>query len=287
VPDISVIIPVHNGTASLHSQLAGLAAQDYRGRWEVVLVDDASTDASARLAAGWRTRVPDLRIVAHPTALGPNAARNTGARVARADRLAFCDHDDEVAPGWLAALSRALDDHPAVGGFVERETLNTSVALATRPQRHGLHDGGFGFLPYPLAANCAVRREVWAALNGFDEAYRFGSDDVEFFWRAQLAGYHLGYAPSAVVHYRLRTDLRGMIRQYYHYGRGHPQLYRSFRGRGMPASGWAAAACTWAALLGRLPGAAVSRRRRAIWLTRAALHGGRLVGSIRSRACYL
>ena len=287
MPDISVIIPVHNGTATLDSQLAGLAAQTYQGEWEVVLVDDASTDTSPQIAAAWHTRLPGLRIVTHPTTRGANAARNTGARAARADRLAFCDHDDEVAPGWLAALSRALDDHPAVGGFVERESLNTSVALATRPQRSGLLDGGFGFLPYPLSANCAVRREVWEALNGFDEAYRYGSDDVEFFWRAQLAGYDLAYAPSAVVHYRLRRDLRGMARQYYFYGRGHPQLYRSFRAHGMPASGWAAAARTWAGLLGRLPGAAGSRRRRAIWLTRTALHGGRLVGSIRSRSWYL
>jgi len=285
--DVSVVLPVRNGAATLGIQLAALAAQTFRGGWELVLVDNGSTDGTWRLAERWRDRLPGLRIHTEPGARGANYARNAGCRVAGGDRIAFCDHDDVADPGWLAALVRGLDTHPAVGGFLERESLNDPAVVATRPQRAGLRDGGFGFLPYPLTANCAVRREVWVRLGGFDESFRYGSDDVEFFWRAQLAGFALGYVPDAVMHYRLRPDLPSMACQYYDYGRSHPMLFRTFGTAGMPPSRWRTGGRSWRDLAAGLPGLAGSRRARAVWVTRAAMCCGRVVGSVRHRVLYL
>ena len=284
---VSVVMPVRNGAGLLDAQLASLAAQNYPGKWELVVVDNGSTDGTVRVAEQWRGRVPGLRVHLAPEARGANHARNAGCRAAGGGRFAFCDHDDVADPGWLAALMRGLDTYPVVGGFLERESLNDAAAVASRPQLDRLHDGGFGFLPYPLAANCAMRREVWATLGGFDGAFEYGSDDVEFFWRAQLAGLALGYAPDAVMHYRLRPDLTRMARQYYDYGRSHPKLYRAFRGAGMPRTGLRAGGRVWLGLAGQLPALAGSRRSRAVWLTRAAMRWGRIVGSARHRVVYL
>jgi glycosyltransferase involved in cell wall biosynthesis len=284
---VSVVMPVRNGAALLDTQLASLAAQNYAGRWEVVVVDNGSTDGTARVAERWRGRLPDLRVHHASEARGANHARNAGCRAATGDRFAFCDHDDVADPGWLTALTRGLEAYPMVGGFLERESLSDAAAVASRPQRHRLHDGGFGFLPYPLTANCAMHRAVWETLGGFNGAFQYGSDDVEFFWRAQLAGFALGYVPDAVMHYRLRRDLAGMARQYYDYGRSHPRLYRAFRGAGMPRNGVRAGGRGWLELAGQLPALARSRPARAVWVTRAAMRWGRLVGSARHGVVYL
>lgn len=281
-----MILPVRNGAATISAQLAALAGQTYTGDWEIVVVDNGSTDGTRHLVMSWRLRLPRLRLVDAPEARGANHSRNVGCRVTEAPLLLFCDHDDVVDRAWVAAMARGLAEHPAVGGFVERESLNDEAALATRPQRAGLLDS-FSFLPYPLLANAGVRREAWTALGGFDPAYRHGSDDVEFFWRAQLSGYPVGYVPDAVVHYRLRGDITRMARQYYVYGRSHPRLFRTFGVAGMPRSGLRSGALAWWWLAVNAGALLRSRRDRAVWLTRAAMRCGRVVGSLHHRVWYL
>src|SRR5438045_2944663 len=100
---VSVIVPVRNGARWLGQQLAALERQRYGGRWEVVVVDNGSSDGSAAVAGDWAGRLA-LRTVGANRRRGINVARNAGAAVACGDLLAYCDADDQVAPGWLEAL---------------------------------------------------------------------------------------------------------------------------------------------------------------------------------------
>ncbi|WP_432000203.1 glycosyltransferase [Streptomyces sioyaensis] len=290
LPLVSVVLPARNAAATLGRQLEALAGQDYTGPWEVIVVDDGSQDGTGEVAAAYRPRLPRLHVVRTrgPGGGGVNRARNTGCRHSAGDVLVFCDADDVVAPGWLAAMEEALRRSPAVGGALERVSLNDSVALAARPPKPTacLADT-FGFLPYPLGANCGARREVWALLGGFDEQYLYGSDDVEFFWRAQLAGRELAFVPDAVVHYQLRSTVRQMVRQAFRYGRSHPMLFRTFAAHGMPRSSLPGLAREWGWLLCHGLHLVGRTDRRAAWLSRAALRSGRLVGSVRHRVLYL
>src|SRR5215218_5139885 len=115
---VSVIVPVRDAEAWFAAQLEALAAQRYAGRWEVLIADNGSTDGTVALAWSWSDRLP-IRIVDASARAGINAARNVAAAAADGDLLAFCDGDDLVGPGWVAALAEAAQHYDLVGGRLD------------------------------------------------------------------------------------------------------------------------------------------------------------------------
>ena len=290
VPDfelVTVVIPVLNGAETLGMQLEALTAQTYRGAWEVVVVDNGSTDGSDEIALAWSNRLPDLRVVYALDRKGCSHARNVGARAARGDFLAICDADDLVTPQWLEAMAEAGRTCDIVGGRLDQVSLNTPLSRSWRPllPEDGLQVA-FGFLPYAVGANCGVRVEVFRALGGWREDLAVCGDDVEFSWRAQLASYRLCYAPEAVVRYRFREDPRATARQFFNYGRVQPRLYRDYRDRGMPRSSLRWAFREWLRIVLRVGDLLGSSRRKGLWMRRAAYRWGRLRGSLRERVLF-
>lgn len=283
---VSVILPVRNGAELLGEQLFALTRQTYRGDWELVVVDNGSTDGSPDVARGWEKGLPVLRIIDASGQPGAAHARNVGAEHARGDVLAFCDADDVVSEQWLAAIVAALGDSDMVAGAIDTSRLNDALTRRWRPFAVGAVPVSHGWLPYALSANVGFRREVFKELGGFREDYRVG-EDVEISWRAQLRGHRFTYAPDAVVHYRFRTGLRSMLTQFVGYGTIGPQLYRDFRDKGMPTSGVRAALGLWTRLVAFLPIAIWSAHARGDVLRRLAFRLGRLRGSVRMRVLYL
>jgi glycosyltransferase involved in cell wall biosynthesis len=123
-PSVSVIIPVRNGEHVLGPQLEALAAQQVPVAFEVVIADNGSTDGTAALAESFRDRIPLLRVVDASIRPGINVARNAGARAALGELLLFCDADDLVQPGWIAAMWQASRTSPALGGALDEQLLN-------------------------------------------------------------------------------------------------------------------------------------------------------------------
>lgn len=285
LPDLSVIIPCRDVVDVLDDQLRALSEQDFTGRLEVVLADNGSRDGLRDRVAGWAAGYHlDLRLVDASGTAGVSHARNAGLRAARAERIAVCDADDVVGPSWASSLVRALDAHDLVGGAVHLDALNDEVRRAWRggPPRDRLPEK-LGFLAYAVGANLGVRRAAAISVGGWDETYLAGGDDVDFSWRIQLAGYRIGFAPGAVVHYRFRTDLRGTARQLRAYARCEAKLLRQYAPAGAlphrPSRtrrdlGWLRS--HRADLVG---GAA----RRGRWLCRAATLAGRLQGAVAQR----
>jgi len=284
-PDlVSVIIPVRNGAGTLGAQFEALADQTYLGNWEIVLADNGSTDRTLEIARA--THIPEvpLRIVDASGRPGSSYARNIGARKARGEFLVFCDADDAVTPGWLAAMVAAARDFDAVTGPQEETTLNDPQVQGWRPPRARALPSG-GFLPYAPSCNLGVWAAVYEQTGGFNEEYP-QAHDVDWSWRAQLASFTLGYAPDAVVHYRYRTTVGGVARQAYLSGLDSARLYRDYRAQGMPPARIRRAARTWLWIGARLPYLA-SQSRRGIWMRRAAEAWGRLRGSARFRVMFL
>jgi glycosyltransferase involved in cell wall biosynthesis len=285
-PSVSVVMPARNAAATIEEQLAGLADQTYQGPWELAVADNGSCDETPAIARCWADRIPRLSVLDAADRAGASHARNVACRNTDGELILFCDADDVVDSGWIAAMIAGLRDYPTVGGRIDRTLLNDPDSIAARPGTTASLLDSFGFLPYPLTANCGMHREVWTQLDGFNERYHYGSDDVAFFWRAQLAGYEVGFVPDAVVHYRLRSSISGMARQYYIYGKTHTMLYSDFAEAGMPRLAFADLCREWGWLAHHMPDLYRSRAKRAIWLTRLALRAGRIVGSINNRVVY-
>jgi GT2 family glycosyltransferase len=190
-----------------------------------------------------------------------------------------------VVPGWLGALVDAARRYDAVTGPQDATLINAPAVQSWRPPRARGLAGEKRFLPYAPSCNLAVWADVFAATGGFSEEYP-QAHDVEWSWRAQLAARTLGFAPDAVVHYRYRTEARGVARQAYLSGLDAARLYRDYRSRGLARPPVSAALRTWAWLAARAP-MLLRPDRRGIWLRRGGEAAGRLVGSLRFRVLFL
>jgi glycosyltransferase involved in cell wall biosynthesis len=302
---ISVVIPAYNAAATLAEQLQALATQQYEDDWEVVIVDNGSTDGTADLARRYCQRFKAFTLVDSGPRRGHSAPRNAGANAARGELLAFCDADDVVAPGWLQAMAGAACHYDLIGGWLDARPLNDdSTRSWHRPwPRDRLRSW---LLPYAVSANLAIWADVLRDLDGWSTDYEAGGEDVELSWRAQLAGYRLGFAPDAVVHYRYRSGLRQTARQAYAIGVNCEKFLRDFAflrdgnhygddnvaGDDDPTmdqatdSGGSAlhrALVRGAWLATRLPYLVGSRRHRGLWISVAAEYFGRLSGAARYR----
>lgn len=285
-PRVSVVIPALDASAWIDDQLAALAAQDVPVPWEVVVADNGSTDDTAARVAAWRDRLP-VRVVDASERRGINHARNRGAEEARGELLLYCDADDIVHPGWVTAFWGARDEWDVAGGQVDGITLNDAEARTRHPDgevSRGL--ATFGWLPTFMGCNFALHRAVHTKLDGFDESFVGGCDDIEFAFRAQLAGLRLGFVPDAVVAYRLRGSLRDAARQYYRYGHSRPRLYRKFRSSGMPRRSLRHTVRTYALTVWHIP-RLITTDGRARWIVQVAFLLGMLTGSVHDHTLYL
>lgn len=228
---VSVILAVRNGAEHLGRQMAALAAQDYCEPWEVIVVDNGSSDESGPLAESFADRVPRLRVLREETP-GKARALNAGRDAAAGEYLVIVDADDEVEQNYLSAMAVALAKYDVVGGVMESRKLNGPWQRepSSPPDRLAIF---LGFLPYSPGCCLAARATAWDELGGFDPTPGL-AEDVDFTWRAQLAGLQIGFAPDAVVHISYPTDVRGTWRKARHYGRRHVNLYARYRSQGQP-----------------------------------------------------
>jgi glycosyltransferase involved in cell wall biosynthesis len=280
------VIPVRNGAATLAAQLAALAsATKPEIAFDVIVADNGSTDGTARLAQSFAAQLP-LKVIDARAATGPGAVRNVGVRASNSEWLLFCDADDEVDHEWLVEMVAALAaGHEIVGGPISYTRLNGPHIMQWRGARVAGVEQALGFHRFAHSSNLGVTRELFDKLGGFDDWVRPAAEDIDFSWRAQLAGHTLHEAGSAVVHYRLRQSLRDLWNQAVGYGRSEVLLFVRYREYGLrrrPAMALLHDAW-W--LMSRLPFAWAVGRRGA-WIRRAGQFTGRLVGSAHQRTLW-
>lgn len=227
-PFFSIIVPTYQRPTSLANCLAALSRLDYpRNLFEVIIVNDGDRTLSPTLIAPYQ---PHLNIhLLFQTNAGPASARNTGARHAQGDFLAFTDDDCTVAPDWLSQLACAWQNHTspqpkALGGLTLNALPNNLYAAASQLHSDAVcayFNRDCQAATFFASCNFSVSRRTYWHVGGFDERFPIAAgEDRAFCDRWLQQGYAMTYLPAARVHHAHHLALTSFLKQHFNYGRG-------------------------------------------------------------------
>jgi GT2 family glycosyltransferase len=208
---ISIIIPVHFGGTNFHRCLRSLAAS-MPAPEEIIVVADGDTDGAWRFAQDSGAQV--LRI---PTPGGPARARNLGAHTAKGDILFFVDADVAIPPDAMSQIIAAFQhdsDLAAVFGSYDDEPFETNFLSQYKNLfHHYVHQTAEEEASTFWGACGAIRREVFLAMGGFDEAYRRPSiEDIDLGYRLRRAGYRIRLLKDLQVKHLKRWGVGSLLK---------------------------------------------------------------------------
>lgn len=245
--ELSVLVATRDRAASLASTLESLVAARTTGLdWELLVVDNGSSDETPAVLAGFADRLPLVALV-EPRA-GKNRALNRALARARGRLLVFTDDDVAVAPGWLAAFAAAAERWPSAGGFggpiepafppgtpawiAAPDFVLASEAFGRQPQRA---EGPTDALPF--GANLALRAALFEGLR-FDEgvgpaagaSYAQGSEWA-LLTRLRARGVEFVHVPEAGIVHRIlphQVEVEWLLGRAERIGRGSARIKRKY-----------------------------------------------------------
>ncbi len=210
---VSIIILNWNGKPYLERCLSSVMAQPYPD-FEVVLVDNGSTDGSAEFVA---QRFPDVRLFRNAANLGFAAGNNIAIRATQSPYVATLNNDAWAEPAWLAELVKAMESDSQVGmcaskmlyahqpEIIDSAGLSLDAAGIAWNRRWGERDAPDETELAEVFGACAgaalYRRAMLNQVGLFDEDFFAYLEDADLAWRAQLAGWKCLYVPTAVVYH--------------------------------------------------------------------------------------
>lgn len=225
--DISIIIPAYNAAGTLRECLAACLQQEAPAK-EIIVVDDGSTDDTARIAEN----TPGVRCV-RQTNRGPAAARNRGAREATGALLVFTDADCVPHGDWLKELAAAFTPKTtAAGGTYGIANPQFRLARLVYEEILWRHERLEEEVDFLGSFNVAYRKEAFETVGGFDECFRHASgEDNDLAYRLRDAGASLRFVPGAIVDHYHPTRLLPYLRTQRRHGYWRVKLYFKHAGR--------------------------------------------------------
>ncbi len=287
-PELTLIVTAHNRADIIEDTLESLANQDWAdGTWDVVLVDNDSTDATPEILQRWAAKMPvAARVIAATEQHNLSYSRNVGAAATPAPSIAFLDDDDVIGAGYVAAIGNALRTSALVGPRHEHSLLNDASSARFRGNFQTTELGEVFGAPMVSGGGFACQRSLWTELDGQCEATGYGGEDVEFSLRANLIGVEPAFVEDAIYHVRLRGGMRSTFRQGRLFSLARVRLYREFGERfDQRPDSLTRLLRNWAGMILRLP----SVRRpgpRLVWVWQLGRRVGHLHGSIATRTWY-
>ncbi len=198
---ISVVIPAYNAAATIEECLLSLGEQTIpRAEYEVIVVDDGSTDQTGEVA-----RRHGASVLKQPNS-GPAAARNRGIAAARGDIVLFTDADCAPAPDWIEQMAAPLSDQRIVGVKGIYRTRQRSLAarfIQLEYQDRYDHTARSEYVDFIDTYAACYRRQVLVESGGFDTSFPLAStEDQELSFRLAEAGHKMVFNPRAIVYHR-------------------------------------------------------------------------------------
>ncbi|MFQ5738761.1 MAG: glycosyltransferase [Acidobacteriota bacterium] len=232
-PRLSVIIPVRNARGQLERCLKSLSRQRVKGEgYEVIVVDDGSSDGSAEVVSRWNARL------IRQDGKGAGAARNRGVREASGEVILFLDADCEAAPQWIQKLVEPIGKD-SISGTVGRFTSEQKhwVARLIQIEFEGRYDRmkGFDRVDFVNTATCGFKRQVLRE-HLFDEGFE-KLEDIELSFRLARNGGRIIYVPEATVRHVHPESVWAFMRRKFRYGKVAPALYRRYPGKALSDTG--------------------------------------------------
>jgi GT2 family glycosyltransferase len=229
-PELSVIIPCYQAAGELPLQLTALATQESPPSFEVLIVDNRSTDqlhavVDAKRANLLASGATDVRLLEAHDEAGASYARNVGARHARSDRLVFCDADDCVSAYWLSDAIALFELADSFSGsalpILDSEFGDDVAALRSRiepaaPPVPTVRPQEDLAIPIVMGGDFGIRRGLFLELDGFDQSLPTAGEDNDLAYRLRAAGHSILDSPAMRVAYRIRdrgTSRRAVARK--------------------------------------------------------------------------
>lgn len=233
-PYVSIIIANYNGKKWLKDCLGSLTSQKFNKPFEIILVDDASTDGSAEYV---KKNFPQVQVITLHEEKGYTGANNIGVEYARGDYVIFVNPDTRVEKDWLKELVKTIESNSRVGAaqskllFLDEpkhiQSAGNFIDFYGNVYIRGIMEEDKGQFDkndvISYASGCAliIRRDFFRKIGMFDPAYFVYSEDADLSWRIWLAGYKVMFACKSVVYHkgtivyrkgRMEPETRPLIR---------------------------------------------------------------------------
>lgn len=223
--NISVVVCTKDRSSALRRCLQSIFAIDFRGDWEVIVVDNNSSDGTPQAISEMKHFSPvPFRSLVEPRP-GNSAGRNAAIDVARGEVVFFTDDDCIVKGNVLTEVWRIFSENPdlgyAGGRILRFDPQDYPISVMEEPDAIGIRPGLMVYPGLVQGSNMAFRREALVDLGGFDPVFgagaAFAGEELELATRASLRGWHGGYFPEPTVyhnHGRDRAAAMKLKRQY-------------------------------------------------------------------------
>lgn len=218
----SVIVPVYNRIDEVRDLLESLARQSAKDAFEVIIVEDGSTEPCRHVAESYKGKI-DVKYF-YKDNEGRSIARNYGLERATGDYFVFFDSDCVIPSDYFATLSRLLDEKP-LDCFGGPDAAHDSFSSTQKAINHamtsflttgGIRGGKVQLEKFvPRTFNMGFSREVYAKVGGFREMF---SEDIDMSTRIRHAGFSIGLFRDAYVYHKRRVDMKKFLRQVYVFG---------------------------------------------------------------------
>lgn len=237
-PHISVIICTHNRASLLSDSIQSFFAMDLEGiDYELLIIDNASTDQTRRINQEWVLPQNTMRYIYEPQP-GLSHARNTGIKQAKGEIIAFVDDDIYFDTQWLKGIVKVFESHPeiaCVGGKSipkfegkKPEWITDQLLTIYGSTNSGDKEKLMNFPEHPFGLNMAFRNDVFGLVGFFNpklgrkKTSLLSCEEVDLFYRINQAGLKTWYTPHAIIWHRIpseRTEKNWILQRYFWQGR--------------------------------------------------------------------